>query len=208
VKATLVCGPEETDMMAVLDVIGWLHKCYRLRLLDRLRIATTHALYLWKTSYDIAQNNFSGLIAALINCRHLSTTDPKDKVFGVFGLLNQSVVGDLISPDYTKPISSVLRDAVRQSFAEDWLLLGDVSHHDNFDLLESDFPSWVPRVDRPWDSELGAIPLAMPGVSRDFKDLEEYKYQENAASLKDPDVLILKALELCDVLRFPRRSTT
>jgi hypothetical protein len=76
--------------------------------------------------------------------RHCKATDPRDMVYGLFGLINFPL-SRTISIDYTKSTCAVFTD-VAILCVEMWGLsvLGYVSHSRDFDG-HSDFPSWVPQ---------------------------------------------------------------
>lgn len=108
--------------------------------------------------------------------RIAKSSDARDKVFGSLGLHDSSqhseIVAKFIKPDYSKSVGEVLRDAMRYSIldliarneVDKLYLLNSVEHESEVDL-DGEFPSWVPRFDRPvvmegsdvsisWDKQL------------------------------------------------------
>ena len=95
----------------------------------------------------------SGMYRQLELSRTVSATDPRDKVYGLLGLMDESVAG-LIKPDYTSTVAGVYR-----SFA-----LAVIKGTGSLDTLRhcpstdrSLFPSWVPD----WRPMQAATPLTI-----------------------------------------------
>jgi hypothetical protein len=89
--------------------------------------------------------NFEGLLE---RSKYLLATDPRDLVYGMLGIeliAAKGALHPLLSPDYTKPVEAVFRDATRYLLQERghdraWLNI----HWDDEDELEnSTMPSWV-----------------------------------------------------------------
>ena len=92
---------------------------------------------------DIMFDSKIGGIEAVIDHRWLKSTDPKDKVYGLLGLVNANII-----PDY----SSSIRD-VYINFIHYWIIkkktlgflsiagIGESDRH----IKEFDLPSWVPN---------------------------------------------------------------
>ena len=74
---------------------------------------------------------------------NFSSMDPRDKIYGLLGLMNLSDGAGLQDPDYNKSTVEVYRDSVEAAFVNfqntDVLLY--ITGHEN--------PSWIPRWDRP-----------------------------------------------------------
>lgn len=93
---------------------------------------------------------------------HLSATDSRDHVYGVFGLLQMygdmnHILSALITPNYRKTPDDVFRDATRyvlaasEKFGDDCdrdRILGLVNHDSEMSLLSKDKPSWTVMWDR------------------------------------------------------------
>ncbi|KAK9424819.1 putative Heterokaryon incompatibility domain-containing protein [Seiridium unicorne] len=101
----------------------------------------------------------SDLSSLMFLSRYRLSTEPKDKVFGVIGLLwrddgtaEEEVDISLLKTDYNKPLERVLCDAARYAIQEsnDLRTLELVFHGNNLDSVSlGNFPSWAPRIDAP-----------------------------------------------------------
>lgn len=82
-------------------------------------------------------------LTTLYLASNFKSADPRDKVYGLRGLLKHSIVTPLLEPDYSKPLLDVYREAVEASF---------LKFH-NLDALlyvaANESPSWIPRWDKP-----------------------------------------------------------
>lgn len=188
-------------MTTVLVLVWWLFSQTNPRLLafkgvlemaNRMRIARRSVL----------EESGQGLMRTLLHARQLQAADQRDKVFGMLGLLSQKVsFSKLLTPDYTKSVRHVFRDATRQSLIDsdpDLLIFDSISHRDESDLMNSAYPSWVPKFDRPHEFLLdgGFLPL----WDREYWRPIDQGNLETAEATNDPDVLILPGVEVCSVL--------
>ncbi|EXJ82289.1 hypothetical protein A1O3_06102 [Capronia epimyces CBS 606.96] len=80
----------------------------------------------------------------LAKCRHQLTTDPRDKVYGLLGLVDDCV-GRIIGPDYSEDVTKAYTRAMglifQYSNSLDLLSLANMRHPHASAL---DLPSWVP----------------------------------------------------------------
>ncbi|CZR65469.1 uncharacterized protein PAC_15369 [Phialocephala subalpina] len=83
--------------------------------------------------------------------KYSNATDPRDKIYTFLGLLHDSdQKSNLIQPDYTRPVSQVYGDVVRQMLLENeedgaTNLTEAFAAIEKFDVETGDFPSWIPR---------------------------------------------------------------
>ncbi|KAF4452564.1 HET-domain-containing protein [Fusarium austroafricanum] len=87
----------------------------------------------------------------MILCRPKLATDPKDKAYALYGLLQ--VLGvELPEPDYKKPLADIFTEITTAAIKHDndtWMLCFAASDKKNPDL-----PSWVPDwSDKGWDND-------------------------------------------------------
>lgn len=96
------------------------------------------------------------LLQILASFREHQASDPRDKVYGILGVLRQRFGFDLkgIDVDYTKTVAQVYIDSAIEILRtyQDLQLLDYISHLRGLDR-DLGFPTWVPRWDRPegWD---------------------------------------------------------
>ena len=113
---------------------------------------------------DNLSSHSTNLLRLLHLCRHALSTDLRDKIYGLLGLMSQSLVR-LISPDYAAPVIEVYTDFVKCAVqAEDSLdVLRFRSPSENLEL-----PTWVPDwTIEPWTPPLtlGDTPFTTTGTS-------------------------------------------
>ncbi|CAF9902787.1 MAG: hypothetical protein HETSPECPRED_000006 [Heterodermia speciosa] len=115
------------------------------------------------------------LLDILLSSRRHQATDPRDKVYGILGLVpnlsEQDLRNPLIKPDYTKATARVYKDAAIFSMMRDQSLrtIQAVYHGDRF-LWNQNSLSWVPY----WDQQDGPILLGeRRGPPRRFLETTE-----------------------------------
>lgn len=88
------------------------------------------------------------LDSLLMNYIRFEATNPRDKVYGLLGLVNPSQDADLIEVDYDKPVSQVYAEAVLAAWTTSSYcgILSNVYHEEDYDGNDG-FKSWVPRWD-------------------------------------------------------------
>ena len=110
-------------------------------------------------------NTFSckcrSLLDLLLMSRRHQATDPRDKVYGLLGLVQdmseQDLQSPLINPDYKKAKEKVYRDTALFIIVKDCSLkVIQATYHGEQFFYHRDVPSWVPR----WDQQDGPILLA------------------------------------------------
>jgi hypothetical protein len=156
----------------------------------------THAL--WVRDIELAHrisylDNFAMMIMIL---RNSEATEPRDKVFALLGLLDDSTRANvLLQPDYSKRLVDVYVDAFRH------MALGKASGK-LLDLLgftmqppaevDPGFPSWVPRLDKAQPRKL-LHPSSLP--QSPWMDWE----LTLVAQVTDKNLLILKGAKVATV---------
>jgi hypothetical protein len=193
-------------MTTVLEVVWWLISNDTHRMLaSELYPALQNANRIRLAKVFVLGGSGQALTRTLMQARQLQASDQRDKVFGILGLLDQQdPFSRLLTPDYTKSVRHVFRDATRQSLAgsdsddNDILILDSISHRDESDLMYSPYPSWVPRFDRLHDFLLdgGFLPLWTRKCWRPV----DHGNPATAEVTNDPDVLVLPGVKVCSVL--------
>jgi hypothetical protein len=102
------------------------------------------------------------MLELLRNCIHRQSTDPRDRIYAIFGLAQDA--GDFGKPNYTKPVEQVFTDFARTHITRDHSLAllcyarsglitpeDGISRHLDFEKL----PSWVPHWT--WGNQTGRL---------------------------------------------------
>lgn len=147
----------------------------------------------------VDQTGGQAVVEILRASRELETADPRDKVFGMLGLLDvENANHKLLEPDYTKPIPDVFRNAVRYHITHvtDFPLgiCRYISHRKYSDLTTGGFPSWAPRFDLPFDLR---VDPAILGALHGGDMLTELAEVPRNANIDEPGVLVLTGMDLC-----------
>jgi len=94
----------------------------------------------------------------------LDATEPRDKIYGLLSLMDPYIRAR-INVDYTKPVALVYAEAikifVRTGPKEANLLF--LTHIDHSEGIDLDFPTWIPRYDKPVPKSSRS--LKKPGLS-------------------------------------------
>jgi hypothetical protein len=120
-----------------------------------------------------------GLYALLQMCIYFDATDPRDKIYGLLGLIPDASPGaptgkHAIVPDYNSSLKDVYTAAARVAVAEGsltvlgraiWYRPAEVPPTYPMNLVIGDFPSWVPRFDWQWNAAQGS-PAAIVAASK------------------------------------------
>ena len=103
----------------------------------------------------------------LLDCQHFRCKDPRDRIYALLGLASDGAQ-EKIFPDYTKPIETVLEEAIRfmlqqEGGAVTMLLRAGVGYPKTCGVL----PSWVPdlTIDRPTPFTIRAAQRYQAGTS-------------------------------------------
>ena len=157
-------GSTELSLLQIVEVACWV-KNKRLHLPHSLTSTpgVQNGPSLWdfidpENGIYCGQREPRASLATLLHMqqRGLLASEPRDRVFGLLGLTNfaNSIPMEL-NPDYNKAIPHVFGDATRVALRErgPHRVLLFVSHRSKEDLEQQDWPSWVPRWCRNFDSQ-------------------------------------------------------
>ncbi|OTA59615.1 HET-domain-containing protein [Hypoxylon sp. EC38] len=167
------CGPNLTiELVDLVRAAIWL--CYKRHSIPRSlsdHDGMNNAADLWslvddRDAYKASENPYEvNLATLLLTAQYRLSSDPKDKVFAIVGLLPQTPESagehesSLLVTDYNKPLVQILCDATRYSIQElnSLRILQAVSQCSDAEPGSSDYvPSWVARVDHPFDEKRDA----------------------------------------------------
>ena len=108
---------------------------------ERRRLATERIHTSWTFRQATQTGNCFTFIGTLVRVGEFKSTDPRDKIYGVLGLLRPHEI-KLVRPDYTKSLDEILRHIARILFPGDGLLR--LLHYAGFPLPCPNLPSWLP----------------------------------------------------------------
>lgn len=149
---TCICGPVEIDLFIVATAATWIY-------FHKGRQEENHTDAYGFSMGDAGQlgilllfeYHVKNLIPLFTAARERHVTEPRDKVFGMIGLMPRAIVQgqhedlDLLKPDYNKSLADVLRDATRVAFlgADGIKMLGAWDHRSDGDLELDGSCSWA-----------------------------------------------------------------
>ncbi len=145
-KAVLHCGSHNMHWERFVKLIGWIHICGRSA---SIHYWDNNPLLLWdaQTVYQnekASQSRLRGLSTALIRTRNRDATDPRDKIYALFGLLPEGsgVMGQELYPDYSLPSHDAYIAIAKWCLImeQDLMILSAARPRRE----GSDLPSWVP----------------------------------------------------------------
>jgi hypothetical protein len=214
-SGTIICGEFELPLLKVLRVAQWCwHKAKFLNPPNPLDPSV---------SYSAVDKAFKGprMLFNLVDIEHgdvgrrrsrgdklyifelldysmqFETTEPRDKVFAILGLIPKSMwengeFSALIRPDYQKPVAYVFRDAIKAAILElgKAVILRNVFHHGAADPGGVEFPSWVPRLHEKWDWSTDAGPF----IFQPFMAYPEDPVRVESFFTTNPDILCLRGM--------------
>lgn len=132
------------------------------------------------------------LLPLLVQHQDLDAHDPRDHIFGLLGLYQGAKksrpLPPLLRPDYERSLTDVCRDATRLALEEqgDLQVLLHLFHRPIENDEDRNFPSWIPRWHRAWDSTIDASRLSY------------FFRANNGVSMcllsRDPSTLLLKGI--------------
>ncbi len=149
------------DFLSLVHTVAWLH--HKRAFVPR-EVRATPGFGMCTDLYDFVDSERGVLRRATgrhplfwdlwRDCLGLRCFEPRDKIFGMIGLMHSSKAGHpYLKPDYQKPVQDTLRDATRFALAESAMglthLLGSIESRALNDPYTRDCPSWVP----PWHIE-------------------------------------------------------
>lgn len=133
----------------VLNIAAWLN--YNLIQLPG-EFASHPARNAAASMYRLMSNKhrrYNDLFAIYTYLQDFKATDPRDYVYAMLGLYKRQTeaawIGDLVRPDYKKPVDDVFRDATRHMILDGGHL--SVLHFIDNRYTSRSFPSWAVRFD-------------------------------------------------------------
>lgn len=189
-------GDSQTSLDTLLDATTWMsHHFPYIGIRLQLSKGREGARRVWDLrTTKVRTGVFAPLMA---NTRETLTSDPRDRVFGLLGMATMpDRIPRLLRSDYTKSVSEVIRDGARycievEQYPFIWKTL---SHRCEDELRDAEWPSWVPRMNRPWSDTEDPVP---------FPHHEELVQPQDASvsgaeieELRGADVLRIEAVTL------------
>jgi hypothetical protein len=112
-------------MMYCAELVAWLELMYTTH--HRCAEDASRVLYIIKTIRSRHERGNIGLAQALVWSKDSLATDPRDKIYGIVGLVSRGL-GVEIEPDYTKSLCAVYCTAIC-TILDDWYSngIGDLS---------------------------------------------------------------------------------
>ncbi|EFQ25166.1 heterokaryon incompatibility protein [Colletotrichum graminicola] len=104
----------------------------------------------WDAAYsmfDTSDLSESSLLEVLVAFRDLVATDPRDKVYGLLGLVSHEALARFPGVDYRKSVAEVYGDVVRASVDSSGTLAPLSYAKHGHEYVRTEIPSWVPRWD-------------------------------------------------------------
>ncbi|KAI8629772.1 HET-domain-containing protein [Xylariaceae sp. FL1651] len=142
--------------------------------------------------------------------RYRLSTEPSDKVFAMLGMVHMQDEGKeqefppehlLLTIDYKKPHHQVMRDATRYAIQEilNLVILQCVSHRiEDLELDPNGQPSWVARVDIPFDPDLDAESIPYTNFCAD--NYEGLYAEDVRSNTGGPDTLCLPGYDISSIV--------
>ncbi|OBR05707.1 heterokaryon incompatibility protein [Colletotrichum higginsianum IMI 349063] len=123
----------------------------------------------WDTAYSMFDTDGlseSSLLDILVTFRDFDATDPRDKVYGLLGLVGEENLKGFRGVDYGKSVVDVYADVVRISVEASGNLASLCYAKHGREYARNGFPSWVPR----WDISENASNLLSSLLLTAWKD--------------------------------------
>ncbi|CAI0647742.1 unnamed protein product [Colletotrichum noveboracense] len=99
------------------------------------------------TMFDKSELSELSFLEILLSFRDFNATNPRDKVYGLLGLVNEAILEGFASVDYKKTVAEVYIDVVKASVASSESLAPLCYAKHGVVYERTEFPSWVPRWD-------------------------------------------------------------
>ena len=117
----------------------------------------------------------------LINARGKKATNPKDKIFSLYGLLSELEI-PFPAPDYSKSVEDVYREAVISSIDYDKNLY--ILYHAPSDRRRDGLASWVPDWGEDgWDEEDSRYGLLRSRFAASGPGIPKWRFSEDRSAL-------------------------
>ncbi|PMD66822.1 uncharacterized protein K444DRAFT_580185 [Hyaloscypha bicolor E] len=98
----------------------------------------------------LTQDQIDRLLFLLQKTRHKEATNPRDKIYGLLGLLHNSPNPLHITPDYDREVSHIYTDVAMRFINYQKSLFVLLNHE--FKASDSGLPTWVPHWGKSWGS--------------------------------------------------------
>lgn len=160
------CGPHELELLDVLRAAVWmLHKHQHWRAqMDNIQF---NVFFDWwyklRPERTREKATFDNVLEVLFFSRIRKTSDTRDRLFALLGLLPEDV-SKAIKPDYRISALALMQRVTRQSLLDDSKT--NVFNSTIFTVCSMEegcgigsWPSWVPRWDRPPMRQPGQLPV-------------------------------------------------
>lgn len=123
--------------------------------------------------FDTSDTGELTLIKTLLKYRDFNSTDPKDKVYGLLGLVQVTAPKPVVNVDYAKSVCDVYTDVMVEAIksSNNLDVLSNVKHGQTYE--SEDFPSWLPRWDRSTDV-MALYDESLPWVACGSHGLSEF----------------------------------
>ncbi|CZT21966.1 uncharacterized protein RCC_07834 [Ramularia collo-cygni] len=211
-KSLLIYHNSSIPMTSVLDIAIYLRFHHADHIPSTLHETLQTPSHIWFIRLKLARKTPSCcnlLLSEILPYSHgLQATDPRDKVYGILGLLSKEEVQELPVVDYTKPIEQVFRDATRRCFADPDFPLAAFSRvwiRDWEELLwgrrRKGFPTWAARLELSGrESFVPNLLLEHGGVGTAAAGDVEIARRAVEVVGDEADVIVLKGVEICRVV--------
>lgn len=145
-KITVHCGTYQMDWERFVSILGWIHTCGRSAFVQYLNedvLPTWEAREVYHKPYS-SGFTLRRLSTSLIRTRYRDATDPRDKVYALFGIVGEDflTLGQDLYPDYSLSVRDTYIATAKMCLLAhlDLMALSAAGGHRE----ESDLPSWVP----------------------------------------------------------------
>lgn len=99
------------------------------------------------------------VLAALEHAKYICASEPRDRIFGLLGLMGVSWSSDVLptelQPDYSRSMMELCRDVTKFALcsdADNRIALPEIRHRSEAESEDDAWPSWTPRWYRRWDA--------------------------------------------------------
>lgn len=200
-----MCGCKILPMSRIFDGL-WSIQVKRVKNGELDYIATTDQFLAYRSEFADIWNVINGngkkpilLSDLLAEARDLRSSDPKDAVFGLYGMLEKLQIS-VPPPDYTKSVVEIYTEATKTAIENDSSL--DILLQCSGAETLTQLPSWVPDWSSPRKNGLGSS----FGVGDDFKasgrSCASFYFLDDCESVHERhEILCVKGISI-DVLNY------
>ena len=201
-SAVCYCGPIAMDLRVVLRAAMWIQHGHLLidNPMNYRAISCASQMFIL-ADHDLGLESINKIkVTILLSLtRDYVCSDPRDKFFGLIGLLTQHQEGHdlptLLAPDYSKSIAEVFVDVTLYAIAErqDLDILQQVRHRGTANGIEGGLPSWVPAYHQNYNGQVDP-----DGLFRGFSACEDCNIQSEISSSRH--LLLVQGLSVDKVV--------